>query len=210
MTLPERKTALKVVLLLSGGLDSTVLLADRVEQGDQVTAISFDYGQTHRAKELSAARAIARHYNVPHRIVGLSSLTLPSALTGTMNIPTRHAEQPDATTVPARNMLLISAGAAIAEAEGAYEVLIGANADDAAGYVDCRPRFIKAMQKAVLYGTDSGVELHAPYLRMTKENIVSLGRLLGAPIEMSWSCYRGGEDPCMNCGACESRKEAGA
>jgi 7-cyano-7-deazaguanine synthase len=200
---------MKVIALLSGGIDSTVLLADRVERGDEVLAVSFDYGQTHR-RELVAAKQIARFYKVPHRVVGLGSVTLPSALTGSVDIPDGHAETPDATTVPARNMIFLSVAAAIAEAEQADAVMIGVTADDHNGYLDCRPLFINAMASAIRLGTSREIRLVAPWLHMSKEAIVNKGYALAAPMWLSWSCYRGGDEPCGTCGACESRKAAGA
>jgi 7-cyano-7-deazaguanine synthase len=196
---------MKSVVLLSGGLDSTVLLAQQAKSYGDILALSFDYGQTHRAKELAAAKTIAAHYGVKHRIVGMSSVVLPSALTGTVEIPDGHAESPDATTVPARNMIFISIAAAVAESENAQIVYIGTNASDHAGYADCRPGFIRAMWKAVSLGTDSGVTLSAPLSHMSKREIVGVGRYLDAPMHLSWSCYRGGDEPCNRCGACEER-----
>jgi 7-cyano-7-deazaguanine synthase len=200
---------LKSILLLSGGLDSTVLLADRFERGDYITCISFDYGQTHR-KELQAAKQIAKYYRVRHRIVGLGSVTIPSALTGSTEIPDGHADSPDATTVPARNMIFVSIAAAIAESEKADSIFIGANADDHNGYLDCRPMFLNAMAAAVKLGTSREIRLMYPFLNKSKREIVDRGHHLLAPLWMSWSCYRGGEEPCGTCGACESRKDAGA
>ncbi len=196
---------MKSVVLLSGGLDSTVLLAHLLDKGDEVIAVSFDYGQTHRAKELAAAKTIAAHYGVVHRVVGMSSVVLPSALTGTVEIPDAHAERPDATVVPARNIIFISIGAAIAESEGASTVVFGANRNDRAGYPDCRPDFVKAMNEAVYHGTKSAVRVMAPFSLLTKKEIANYAKNLGAPIELSWSCYRGGDQPCNRCGACEER-----
>lgn len=199
---------MKEIVLFSGGYDSTVLLADRVDYGKRkIIAVSFDYGQTHRGQELASARKIAKYYGVEHRIVGMSSAVLPSALTGSVDIPETHAEQPDATTVPARNMIFVSVAAAIAESEGADQILIGTNANDWNGYVDCRPEFIEAMAKAVALGTQNNVSLIAPYKNMTKQNISEVAKALKVPVEWSWSCYRGGETPCNNCGACEERNK---
>ena len=199
---------MKEIVLFSGGYDSTVLLADRVDYGKRkIIAVSFDYGQTHRAKELAAARKIAKHYGVEHRIVGMSSVLLPSALTGAIDIPETHAEQPDATTVPARNMIFISIAAGIAEAEGADQILIGSNANDWNGYVDCRPEFVDAMAKAVMLGTQNNVLLIAPYKNLSKKTISDIAKELEVPVEWSWSCYRGGDEPCNNCGACEERNK---
>ena len=197
------------VLLLSGGLDSTVLLADQVARGNRVLALSFDYGQTHR-KELSAAKNIAEYYSVEHRIVSMTSVVIPSALTGAVEIPTAHAEEPDDTTVPCRNVIFLSIGAAIADTRAADKLLIGANADDKAGYLDCRPMFLNAMAASIKLATKSAVDLSAPYLNKTKAQIVEKGYNLNAPMWLSWSCYRGGDKPCLNCGACQSRTEAGA
>jgi 7-cyano-7-deazaguanine synthase len=204
----RHRKQVKSVLLFSGGLDSTVLLADRLDRGEKVTAVSFDYGQTHRGKELAAAKAIANHYGVEHRIVGMSSVVLPSALTGSYEIPNHTADKPDSTTVPARNMIFLSIGAAIAESEGAKILLFGANLDDHKGFVDCRPAFIDDMRSAIELGTDSAVTLSTPYLYLSKQQIVQRGVKLGAPMDLSWSCYRGGDEPCLNCGACHTRKEA--
>ena len=195
------------VLLLSGGLDSAVLLGHRLKNGDEITAISFDYGQTHRAQELAAAKKIAAHYGVPHRIVGAASITLPSALTGAVDIPADHQE---ATVVPGRNLMLCAIGAAIADAEGKEAVLFGANADDQHVYKDCRPSFIEHISLAACFGTKNQVAVLAPFTVLTKKTIVDMGRQLGVPIELTYSCYRGGEQPCADCGACKTRQEAGA
>ena len=200
---------LKVVVLLSGGLDSTVALAFALDRGHDVVAVSFDYGQTH-VKELEAAERIAvGHFGVPHQIIDIKGLLVgASALTGALQIPDTHATDIDATYVPGRNLVMVSIGAAVAEAVGAGAVVIGANADDDAGYKDCRPKFIDALDIAVREGTLNGVSVWAPFLRMTKKDIVAMGWLVGAPMGYSWSCYRGGETPCLNCGACESREDA--
>lgn len=200
---------MKSLILFSGGLDSTVLLAHRLAVGDEVTAIGFDYGQRHR-KELKAAQWIAEYYGVPYRVIGMASVALPSALTGTVEVPDGHAESPDSTTVPCRNLIFLSIAAAVAESGGVDAVFIGANADDNAGYLDCRPMFLNAMHSAIKLATSRNIELKTPYLHMTKAQIVNKGLTLHAPIWMSWSCYRGEEEPCGRCGACESRKDAGA
>lgn len=205
MTLYENK--LKSVLLLSGGLDSAVLLGHRLKNGDEITAVSFDYGQTHRAQELAAAKKIAEHYDVPHRVVGAASITLPSALTGNIEIPADHEQS---TVVPGRNLLFCAIGAAIADAEGKEAVLFGANGDDQAVYADCRPKFIEYMSLAACFGTTNKVSVLAPFSILSKQTIVEMGRYLNVPIEMTYSCYRGGEQPCGACGACKTRQEAGA
>lgn len=199
---------MKVIVLLSGGLDSTVVLSNAINRGHEPVAVSFNYGQTH-LKELDAAKAVANFYGVKHSVINLSGiLTGLSALTGALDIPNEHASEMDATYVPGRNIVMLSIGSAVAEALGAGAVCIGANADDNAGYLDCRPKFIEAFDSASRAGTVQNVSVWAPFLRMTKKDIVNLGVELGSPIWLSWSCYRGGEKPCLNCGACESREDA--
>lgn len=196
---------MKVVVLLSGGIDSAVLLTDRVSRGDDCLAVTFDYGQTH-SREVDAAKKIAAYLNVPWRMVPF--LLGGSALTGDGEIPDGHAETVDATYVPGRNLVMIALAAHFAERFGAAAVLLGANSDDAAGYPDCRPQFITAMDQAVSLGTARGISVAAPYAALTKAQVVALGLEFEAPLQFTWSCYRGGERPCGRCGACESREQA--
>lgn len=196
---------MKVVVLLSGGIDSTVLLADRVARGDDCLAVTFDYGQIH-VREVDAAEKIANHLQVPWRMVWLP--LGGSALTGQGDIPNGHAETIDATYVPGRNLVMIAIGASFAERFSASVVLIGANIEDAAGYPDCRPKFITAMDQAVSLATARGISVSAPYLSRTKAEIIARGRELEAPLSLTWSCYRGEPQPCGRCGACEARQAA--
>ena len=197
---------MKTVVLLSGGIDSTVLLADRIDRGDHCLALTIDYGQTHN-REIGAAQQVAAHYDVVWR---LAPLTLGgSALTGQGEIPVGHAEHVDATYVPGRNIVMIAIAAAIAEQCGAAAVLFGANREDAAGYPDCRPKFISAIDAAVSLGTARGISVHAPFASLTKTNIVALGKHLGVPFDLTWSCYRGWSVPCGRCGACAANEQAG-
>lgn len=187
---------MKAVILLSGGIDSTVALAHTKPE----LALSVNYGQTHR-RELDAARAIAHHYGVEHHQVDIT-LDIPCALTGAGLIPETHAEQPDATFVPGRNLLLIAIATAYANAWGYGAVVLGANADDNRGYPDCRPKFVETLSEATRQGY--GVAVWAPLVRMTKRQIIAYGRELNIPFELTWSCYRGGSKQCGRCGACES------
>lgn len=189
---------MKSLILLSGGIDSTVALAHTKAD----LALSINYGQIHR-RELSAARRIAAHYGVEHHELDVSSaLDIPCALTGHGAIPERHAEDVDATFVPGRNLLLIAIATAWANAWGYGAVVIGANADDKNGYPDCRPKFVEALSEATQQGYR--VAVWAPLVRMTKRQIIAYGRQLDIPFDLTWSCYRGGEQPCGRCGACES------
>jgi 7-cyano-7-deazaguanine synthase len=189
---------MKSLVLLSGGIDSTVALAHTKAE----LALSVDYGQTHR-RELRAAAAIAKHYGVKHHEVNIASaFDIPCALTGRGTIPDTHATEPDATFVPGRNLILLSIATAWASAWGYGAVVIGANADDNAGYPDCRPSFIHHVDEATRAGYK--VTVWAPLARRTKRQVIEYGRELGIPFHLTWSCYRGGAEPCGRCGACES------
>lgn len=196
---------MKTVILLSGGIDSTVLLTDYITQRDECLAITFDYGQTH-AREIAAAKQVAAVLGAEWRLIPLQ--LGGSALTGDGDIPDRPAADIDATYVPARNIVMLAIAASIAEQTESAAVLFGANSGDRAGYPDCRPEFVTAMDHAVSVGTRRGVSICAPYLCRSKADIVALGRRLDAPLGLTWSCYRGGPQPCGRCGACELRREA--
>ncbi len=195
-------------VLLSGGVDSAVALALTLTNGG-AEALTVDYGQTH-SREIVAAAAIADHYNVRHTVVTISGLRFDSALTGLGDIPEGHAEEPDATYVPGRNTILIALAASRAESSGSTRIVLGCNADDAAGYPDCRRDYLEAFKGVLLAGTVNHVWVTAPLLHMSKEQVVQAAKGLGVPLGLTWSCYRGGADPCGRCGACQSRQEAGA
>lgn len=193
---------MKSVVLLSGGLDSAVSLA---AERDAVEALTVDYGQRH-IREIDAARQIAKYYNVPHTVVKLDPVLFGgSALTGDVDVPDGAATEPDATYVPARNTVLLALAASRAETIGARCVVIGAHADDAAAYPDCRRQYIEAIRDVLSEGTVGHVWVKAPFLGYTKAEIVQLADDLGVPIELTWSCYRGEEEPCGTCGACVGR-----
>lgn len=202
---------MNVIVLLSGGLDSTVALAHAIRSDDNnAMAVSFNYGQTH-LRELDAAADIADHYDAHHQIIDLrAALPQPSALTtrGSADIPETHATAIDATYVPGRNLVMLAVAIGIAAGNGAGAVVIGANADDHAGYPDCRPEFIDSVDRTARASTDGKVGVWAPLLRMTKRDIVTMGRELDVPMHLTYSCYRGGINPCDRCGACESRNQA--
>lgn len=196
------------VVLLSGGLDSAVALAITKDQGESVIALTVDYGQRHR-REIRSAEAIAKFYGVQHALVTVDPVLFGgSALTGSGELPDGLATAPDSTYVPARNSVLLALGAAYAESHSASQVVIGANADDATAYPDCRRDFIESMRHVLMHGTVSHVWVAAPLLALTKPEIVGLATRLRVPIELTWSCYAGGVTPCGRCGACVSRETA--
>lgn len=200
----------KNILLLSGGLDSLVLLARETQIGNEVICVSIAYGQRH-IKELYAAETIARHYHAQYLKVEipLDLIGKPNSLTGNepvpQGIPYDDPKQ-SATVVPNRNMIFLSIAAAVAVAHGAGKVLIGSHAGDHAVYPDCRPEFTTALSQAM--ELSCGVSVEAPFACMTKREIVQLGKELFVPFSMAWTCYMGMDQPCGTCGSCREREEA--
>ena len=205
----------KAVVLLSGGLDSTTILYYAKDKGYQPHCLIFDYGQRHR-KEITRAKAIARRSGCTYRLVKFGMAWQGSSLLDkSMKLPSRKkidAKGIPSTYVPARNIIFLSFAVSYAETIGAQAVFIGANAIDYSGYPDCRPRFFKAYEKVIRAGMKSGVEgrtikIVAPLLHKTKAQIVRLGRRLKVPYDKTWSCYRGGQNPCGICESCRLRKK---
>jgi len=212
-----RELSKKAVVLLSGGLDSTVTLAKAAEGGYELYALSLDYGQRHE-KELASAKKIAEFYNVKqHKILYIDlSLIGGSALTDlSLSVPKERGildigDDIPITYVPARNMIMLSFAMAYGEVVNAEAVFIGANALDYSGYPDCRPEFLKAFQDAAKLGTRCGVEgkpveIKYPLIDKTKAEIVKEGVRLSVPFHFTWSCYQGREKACGRCDSCTLR-----
>ncbi len=205
---------MKGVVLLSGGLDSSVLLTKLVKEGDNCYPLSIDYGQRH-VREVEAAAAICGILGVDHKwqCLDLSNLKelLRSALVGSKGvIPHGHyeAETQKATVVPNRNMILLSIAAGYASSISGEFVAYAAHSNDRAIYADCRPEFVKSVTETISLGTDNQIHLIEPFVDMTKAEIVKLGIQLGAPLYLTHSCYEGSERPCLQCGTCLERTEA--
>lgn len=202
----------KAVVLLSGGLDSTTTLAQAIADGNEVVALSFRYGQRH-TKELVSAKNICDFYNVRHVIVDMDLSMFRSALTDrTIDVPDNEdiGKEIPVTYVPARNMIMLSVAAGLCESVDADKIYIGVNAVDYSGYPDCRPAFIEEFQRTINVGTKAGVEGHpisimTPIENLSKCEIVKLGKKLGAPLHLTWSCYNGGERACGKCDSCKLR-----
>lgn len=215
---------MKIVVLLSGGLDSATCLALAVERAgsENVSALNIVYGQKH-ARELESAKQIAAHYGVLYTELDLSCVLQFSdcSLLNHSDKAIEHksyAEQLEEkggsgvvdTYVPFRNGLFLSAAASYAMSIGADVVCYGAHADDAAGnaYPDCSDRFAYAMNSAIMEGTAKKVCIEAPLIGMNKTEVVREGLRLKVPYELTWSCYEGGEKPCGSCGTCIDRLKA--
>ncbi len=204
---------MKAVLILSGGVDSTTLLYKMLAEGYQVQALTFNYSQRHK-KEIDCARRIADLLGIPHRVVDLRSvfeILGDSALLGGKDVPWCHYTEEAAkqTIVPNRNMIFLSVAAGYAEAHRVPEVFYAAHRNDSTISPDCRAEFVEALAPAMRLATAwHPVELKAPFVNMTKAEIVRLGLELEVPYELTWSCYRGEEKPCRSCPTCIEREEA--
>ncbi|KPK32285.1 MAG: 7-cyano-7-deazaguanine synthase [Nitrospira bacterium SG8_35_1] len=223
----------KAVVLLSGGLDSSTMLAYAREKGYEVYALSFNYGQRHRI-ELESAQRVAASFNVAkHLVIDINLREIGgSALTAEIDVPkdrTQLREDTDlseipVTYVPARNAIFLSFALAWAETLEAADIFIGANAIDYSGYPDCRPEFIQAFENMANLATKISVDgtlkftVHTPLMNLTKAEIIKKGTALNVDYSLTWSCY----DPqflnnryaaCMKCDSCLLRakgfKEAG-
>ncbi len=216
---------MKAVVLHSGGLDSTTALAQAIRDGSQMTmALAFTYGSRHRSAEMDAGRKVIEHYMLKGTPALIRyELALPefifqgsgSSLMGESEVPEEEyhdpeKESPSSTVVPYRNAVLISIAAAIAESRGFDRVYLGVHQTDAQGfaYPDCTPEFIGAQESAIYIGTHRKVRLVAPFQWMTKADVVTRAAMLGAPVQYTYSCYRGGEKHCGACPTCRERIQA--
>lgn len=200
---------MKITMLLSGGLDSTTLLAHLIDVGHDVVCLSFDYGQTHK-RELDAAAHFANVYDVPHSIVRLPELFSGSALTHECEMPEGYYtdESMRATVVPNRNMVMLSIASSVAIQNKSDAVAYAAHADDRGVYPDCRPEFIEAMREALARCDWNPPALLAPFADWSKRDIYEEALRLNVDVGSTWSCYAGGAEPCGKCGACSARHEA--
>lgn len=201
------------VVLLSGGMDSAVVLAHARAAGHACHALSVDYGQRHRA-ELDAASQLAQVMGaVSHKSVSVDLRSLGgSALTAEIAVPEQASPGIPVTYVPARNTIMLSVALGWAEVLGARDIYVGVNAVDYSGYPDCRPAFVSAFQSLAHVATKGGVEgeswrVHAPLMTLSKADIVNLGLQLGVDFSLTVSCYQADEAgrACGRCDACRLR-----
>ena len=211
---------MKVVVLLSGGLDSATVLYSAKSSGYECYALSFDYNQR-QVRELDSAIALCKAAGVVERKVisfdlrswGGSALTDDKIDLPVERSLSQMSENIPVTYVPARNTIFLSFALAYAETIGADCVYIGVNALDYSGYPDCRPDYIEAMQEVFRLGTKQGREgiaiaIVTPLINLRKTEIIQLGNQLGVPWEKTWSCYAGEDLACGVCDSCQLRLAA--
>ncbi len=202
-----------IVVLLSGGLDSSVLLADLQHQGHRLTALGCNYGSRHNRRELACARGLCTAQGIPFQVVQMDFIGKcfkSHLLYGGGEIPRQAYDLATMrqTVVPFRNGVMLAAAAGFAESIGAQAVAIAAHHGDHAIYPDCREAFMRSMGSAMALGTEAGIALLRPYVDRTKAQLVALGAGLGVDFARTWSCYVGGRLHCGTCGTCRERREA--
>lgn len=204
------------ICLVSGGMDSCVTAAIANKENDELAFLHVSYGQRTEKREREAFEALADHFNVKSRLVislehlakiGGSSLTddripVTTADLSAGGIPSSY--------VPFRNAHLLSAAVSWGEVINATAIYIGAVAEDSSGYPDCRPEFYDAFQKVLDIGTrpETRISIETPVIAMRKSEIVEKGIELGAPLHLTWSCYKDSESACGNCDSCALRLRA--
>lgn len=202
----------KIIVVYSGGLDSFTLLNEAIRSGKDVFALSFDYGQKH-SKELDCVEKFCAQESIDSKIVDVSSikeLFQGSSLTDEIDIPKGHYEDDSmkSTVVPNRNMILISLALGYAVTKEAEEVWFGAHAGDHAIYPDCRPEFVEKMDAVARIANYSPIAVKAPYIAMSKTEILAIGLNMQLDYGLTWTCYEGKELACGSCGACHERLES--
>lgn len=204
---------MKVVTLLSGGLDSTVLLFDLLARSHSVKALSANYGQRHY-REIRFAAAAAKDKKIDHEIIDLRGVTKllsgSSLISQDVDIPDGHYEEESmkSTVVPNRNMIMLSLAAGWAISSNFDAVAYAAHAGDHTIYPDCRPEFVAAMAETFKLTDWHKIQLITPFISMTKADIVRRGAELRVPFDRTWSCYKGESVHCGTCGTCVERREA--
>jgi 7-cyano-7-deazaguanine synthase len=208
----------KVTTIVSGGMDSVTLLyyilSKTSPEDEGVVALSFNYGQKH-SKELDRAKEICKFLKVTHHIIDLHevAILLKSSLTvKDQAIPHGHYAEKNMkqTVVPNRNAIMLSIAYGVAVSNGSKYLAYGAHSGDHFIYPDCRPAFVRALNKTLRLGNEGfgDVSIIAPFKAASKSVIVTIGRKLGVPYEKTWSCYEGLDRPCLKCGTCVERVEA--
>jgi 7-cyano-7-deazaguanine synthase len=203
----------KVVVLVSGGMDSVAALYEANHRYAVVGAVSFDYGSKHNHKEIPFAVWHSGKLGIPHRTIRLGfvdELFKSDLLQSGGTIPDGHYQEltMKQTVVPFRNGIMLSVAGGYAESIEANGLVIAAHSGDHAIYPDCREDFMKSMADAIRLGTYAAVEILRPFIHNTKAEIARRGHELGVDFAQTWSCYKGGDIHCGTCGTCVERREA--
>ena len=205
---PER-----VLVLFSGGIDSSTLLYLARARGLEPMAVSINYGQRHSV-ELEHAAQHCEQLGIEHQVIDARNL---SQAFGASALMQEDAELPSGeydsdnlkvTVVPNRNMVMLAIAAATGISHNIHRLWYGAHQNDSTTYPDCRPAFVEAMQRAFSLCNEPGVKLEAPLVNMTKGQVVAQAAKLGVDFSLCWSCYRGGSRPCGECSTCVDRRAA--
>lgn len=204
---------MKAFIGLSGGMDSTILLAELVADGYDINTYFFNYGSKHNAKEFVAASSVARYYGVPLTTIdmrGILATTLSGLTSDAVPVPEGHYESESMKTnvVPGRNTMFIAVLLSCAQAAGGGKIFLGCHFGDRVIYRDCRREYLVSLREALYIASHWEVELQFPYITETKSEMLLQTRDLNIPFELTTSCYKGGELPCGKCGACQERLEA--
>lgn len=206
----------RAVILVSGGLDSTTVLAMARAEGYACYTLSFDYGQRHRAELVAAEQVSKTLGDIEHKVVNLNLDSIGgSALTDTtIDVPEEETEGIPVTYVPARNTVFLSIALGWAEVLGAHDIFIGVNAVDYSGYPDCRPEYISAFETMANLATRAGVEgqkitIHTPLMEAGKGDIIRAGLELGVDYSLTVSCYQATAEglACGKCDSCRLRRQ---
>lgn len=202
----------KVVVIYSGGMDSFTVLHKALQEGKDVLALSFNYGQRH-VKELDVAANVCKKHNIPHKIVDITAmndLMSGSSLTDDIDIPESEYDEASmkSTVVPNRNMILLSLAIGYAVSNDAGAVYYGAHSGDHDIYPDCRPEFVRQMDVVSKLANYEPVAVHAPYLDVDKNAILTDGLAMDLDYSNTWTCYNGRDKACGKCGACQERLAA--
>lgn len=203
----------KVVVLVSGGMDSVAALYEAHQRYAVVGVVSFDYGSKHNHKEIPFAAWHSKKLGIPHRTIRLGfvdELFKSDLLQSGGTIPDGHYQEltMKQTVVPFRNGIMLSIAGGYAESIEANGLVIAAHSGDHAIYPDCREDFMKSMADAIRLGTYAAVEILRPFIHNTKAEIARRGHKLGVDFAQTWSCYKGGDIHCGTCGTCVERREA--
>ena len=209
----------KAITVLSGGLDSTVATSYFNDEYE-IHALTFDYGQWSAEREIESAKAVCEKLNIKHTVLDLPWLSKlgGSALTSNEEIPELKADELDnkevcdetarKVWVPGRNIVFTAIATSFAEAEGAQIIIVGWDLEEAATFPDNSKEFLNAFNNVLEIGSIANIKIEAPVIDMNKKGIVELGKQVGAPMDLSYSCYKGRKEHCGVCESCMRRKRA--